>query len=321
MMNTLGYVHVKWFIGDEKTAPLAIADVITHSFLFWFAVTLAGLLISAVFNEPLQRIAPIRRIHHSLDQAKPYLAAILRIGLGIGVIFQLSSSTYLAPEFITNQRWIYMLLVVVLIGLLAKKTLLISGVALAVLYVHAIYEFGLFHALDYVFYVGIVYYLLVSGTRWKETATPALYLFTGLSLSWVGIEKMTMPALAASIVADFGLPTFGFSVEDFVLITAFVELGLAWTFIVGILNRFISIIVTVVFITTAAVFGHTEIVGHTILHTLLIMFLIEGDGAFKTPFQFHRSPLLRYLFVLVNFCILLFGSMWLYVAMGNIGIH
>lgn len=309
------YMHVKWFTPHEGQ-PLGFDEVLTNSFLFWLGITLTGLLVTSIFNEPLQRIPMIKRLHGLLDRAKPYLPLILRIGLGISIVLQLIESSYIAPELVTNQWWIIALQVAVIVGLFFRRTLVWSGAALAILYGTAILEFGWFHALDYVFYAGIVFYLLAHESRYQELATPALYLFTGLSLAWVGLEKMTLPGMAHAIVESHHIPTFGFSVEDFVLISAFIELGLAWTFIVGILNRFVSILVTLVFITTTTVFGYTEIVGHTIIHTLLIMFLIQGEGTFKTPFQFHHAPLLRYLFVLVNFCVLLFGLMWVYIELG-----
>lgn len=308
-------MHVKWFTPHEGQ-PLGFDEVLTTSFMFWLGVTLTGLLVTAIFNEPLQRIPIIKRLHALLDRAKPYLPLILRIGLGISILLQLIESSFIAPELETDRWWIIALQVVVLAGLFFRSTLVWSGAALAILYGTAVLEFGWFHALDYMFYAGIIFYLLVVESRFQDLGTPALYLFTGLSLAWVGLEKMTLPGMAHAIVESHHIPTFGFSVEDFVLISAFIELGLAWTFIVGILNRFVSIVVTLVFITTTTVFGYTEMVGHTIIHTLLIMFLIQGEGTFKTPFQFHHAPLLRYLFVLVNFCVLLFGLMWVYIELG-----
>lgn len=310
-------MHVKWFTGDEHAVPMSMAEAVTPSFLFWLGVTLAGLLLTSIFNEPLQRIRFIDRIHSGLDRLKPYKLLILRIGLGIGLILQLATSSYLAPELEADSWWVKGLVLIAILGLLHARFVPVTGIALAVLYVYAVAENGLFHALDYMFYVGIIYFLLVSNTRHKATATPVLYLLTGLSLAWVGLEKITMPELSYSIVHEYGIPTFGFSVENFVLISAFIEMGLAWTFIVGILNRFVSIVVTLVFITTTTVFGFTEIVGHTIVHTLLLLFIIEGNGALKTPFQFHRKPALRYLFVLVNFCVLLFGFMAVYIWLGG----
>jgi hypothetical protein len=309
-------LHVKWFT-DRITEPLPFKEVITSNLLFWFAVTIVGLLVSAVFNTRMLRVGFVQSIDRTLNGLKPYTVHILRVGLGIGIILQLVERTYLAPEFHSDHKWIVIVLIISALGLLLQRTLFISGLGLLALYVQATLEFGIFHTLDYLFYAGIIYYLIVYTTRLRDTAIPVLYALTGISLAWVGIEKMTMPILAYDIIEKFQVPTFGFSVENFVLISAFIELGLAWTFIVGILNRFVSILVTLVFITTTTVFGYTEIVGHTIVHTLLIMFIIQGGGAFKTPFEFHRSPVLRYLFTVVNFSVLLFGMMWIYIMMGT----
>jgi hypothetical protein len=311
----LPFFHVKWFTDHDNANMLTYLEAITPAFLFWLGVTLIGLLLSSLFNDRLQRIGFISAIHSRLDQAKPYLTHILRIGLALGLILQLVTSSYLAPEIKNDATWITIVIVIAIFGLALRKTLWISGIMLSILYIWLIQQYSLFHALDYAYYIGIIYYLFVAETKRKKTATPVLYFMTGLSLVWVALEKMLLPELAWHIAADYQIPTFGFSVENFILITAFIEIGLAWTFIVGILNRFISIIVTLVFITTTTVFGFKEIVGHTIIHTLLIMFIIEGEGTFTTPFHFHRSPILRNLFVLVNFCVLLFGMMAVYIWM------
>ncbi len=309
-------LHVKWFT-DLDTVPLTFQEVISSSFLFWLGITLAGLLLSAIFNEPLQRLSIVEWIHQRLDKAKPHITTILRVGLGIALVLQLVDLTYLAPELTIESTWITVVLVIALFGLLWKKSLFVSGVAITILYLKVIADFGWFHALDYIYYLGIVYFLFVAETKFKETATPVLYLLTGFSLAWVGLEKMVFPEMSYRVIAEAAIPTFGFSMESFVLIAAFIEIGLAWTFIVGILSRFVAILVTLVFITTTFVFGYVEIVGHTIIHTVLIMFIIQGAGTFKTPFQIHRSPLLKYLFVLVNFCVLLFGLMWIFITLAS----
>ncbi|MDT9724156.1 hypothetical protein DUZ99_04035 [Xylanibacillus composti] len=294
-----------------------MAEVLTGPFWFWFAVTLTGLLIAAVFNEPLQRISFIAKLHETLDRYKRYVPEVLRVGLAVSLVMQIATRSYLAPEFAADAWWVVALQFIAFLFLFRRRTLALVGFVLLVLYGYAIFQYGWFHALDYVFYAGIIYYLWIHRTYASHTATPVLYLTLGFSLAWAGLEKMTMPELSFGIVERFDVPTFGFTVEHFVLISAFIELGLAWSLIVGILNRFVSILVTLVFIATTTVFGFTEIVGHTIIHALLLMFILEGEGALKTPFQFHRSPALRYSFVLVNFCVLLFGLMALYIALGS----
>ncbi|MCG7408746.1 hypothetical protein MH117_15040 [Paenibacillus sp. ACRRX] len=311
------YMHVKWFTTDQEWTPQAINKVITPTFLFWLCFTVAVLLLTAIFNESIDRIGIVRKVHSSLNSLKRFQQLVLRVGLGLGLILQLFTGTYLAPTLVSNDWWVYAVLVVAILGLLHRKSLFVSGAALTTLYIKALTTYGLFHALDYMFYLGIMYYLFVAETRWYRTAIPVLYICTGLSLAWLAMEKMTLAKLACSLMHEYGLPTLGFTVEDFVLISAFIEMGLAWAFIVGLMNRFTALLLTGVFLATTTVFGFTEIVGHTVVHTLLIIFLIVGREDRKILFEFKQTSKLRYTFVAVNFCVMLFGMMLVYVWMGQ----
>lgn len=311
------YVHVKWFTEDQVWNPQPMAKVITPAFLLWLGVTVAALLVCVLFSQSLERIGLVRRVHQFLNGIKRYHLLILRVGVGLGLLMQLFTGTYLAPAFVSDHVWVYAVLILAIAGLFHRRLLVVSGIALGVLYGYALVTYGLFHGLDYFFYAGVIYYLLVSESRWKQSATPILYLCTGLSLAWLSMEKMTLAKLACSLMHEYGLPTLGFTVEDFVLISAFIEMGLAWAFIMGIMNRFTALLLTGVFLMTTTFFGFKEIVGHTIMHTILILFIIEGSGAAKTLYQFHRTAYMRCLFVAVNFCIVVFGLMGIYIWLGQ----
>lgn len=310
-------LHVKWFSHDERWYPQSMSKVITPTFLFWLAFTLAALLIAALFNERMEHIKLVQRFHFLLNKLKRFQLNILRIGVGLGLVLQLCTGTYLAPSFVSDQVWVYVTLIIAILGLLHRRMLFISGIALTLLYSTVFIHYGIFQALDYAFYFGIIYYLFAANSKWHATAPMILYWSTGLSLAWVAMEKLTLPQLAASLVHEYHLPTMGFSVDSFVLISAFIELGLAWAFIVGILNRFSAFLLSSIFLLTTTVFGFTEVVGHTIMHTILLMFIISGNDGFTTMFKFHRTMILRCLFVIVNFCILVFGLMALYIWIGQ----
>ncbi|WP_433939166.1 hypothetical protein [Paenibacillus lautus] len=311
------YIHVKWFTDNFEWVPLPIPRIVTLTFLFWLAFTLLILLLTCAIHDPLGKMRPVVRIHGWLHRLRPHTEVILRIGLAIGLVLQLLSGSYLAPEFRTNSMWIILGLSAAAACLLYKRTLPVSGAILFLLYIQASLSYGLFHSIDYLLYLGIVYYLFVCGTPIKRTAAPVLYICTGMSLAWLAMEKLTIPELACTVMGSYGLPTFGFTIEHFVMISAFVEIGLAWAFIVGIMNRFTALLVSSIFIMTSLVFGYKEVIGHMIIHTVLILFLIEGTGELRTPFQFHRSPVKRGLFVGVNFCLFLFSLMAFYIWMGK----
>lgn len=314
-------MHVKWFTHQQLWYPESMSKVITPVFLFWLVFTLAALLIAAICNEKLEKYRIVHQFHFLLNKLRRFQLTILRVGLGLGLLLQLCTGTYISPTFVSNNIWVYLFLIVAMVGLLHRKLLLGSGLAITVLYITAIVNYGMFHVMDYVFYVGIIYYLCFVNTRWSPSINMVLYFFTGLSLAWIAMEKLTLPELANSLMIEYHLPTLGFSIEHFVLISAFIELGLAWAFIVGLLNRFSAFLLTSIFILTTTVFGFKEIVGHTIVHTILILFIINGNDGFKTLFKFHRTMTMRCLFVVINFCVLLFGLMAIYIWLGQWSYH
>ncbi|MCZ8518289.1 MULTISPECIES: hypothetical protein [Paenibacillus] len=313
------YTHVKWFTEVHDLHPQPISEVITSTFLFWLGITLLVLLFISIFNEQLEQVSMVHRVHRILNALRGYQLTIFRLGLGIGLLLQLSTGAYLVPTFESDTGWVYALLGTAIAGLLHRRLLPVSGAALSILCLHALSRYGLFYSLDYMYYAGVIYYLFAANSSWKHTAVPVLYSCTGMSLAWLSMEKMTMASLACSLMHEYGLPTIGFTVEDFVLISAFVELGLAWAFIVGLMNRFTALIVSGIFLSTSTVFGFTEVVGHTVMHTIFLIFLIEGREKSSTLYLFHQTPGMRSMFVIVNFCILLFSLMAIYVWMGQPG--
>lgn len=316
---SLNYAHVKWFIDDHGWKSQSLEVIIAPAFLLWLGVTILVLLAATIINKQVEQNKIARRVIEYLDRFSPYQMSIFRIGIGLGLLLQLCTGSYLAPTFQIGSWWVGATLLVAILGLLNKRTLPLSGVLLTVLYFQAIYQYGLFHSLDYIFYIGVVYYLCVVNSRWKGTTLPVLYMSTGLSLAWLSMEKMTMPGLASSLVHEYKITTFGFSVPEFVLISAFIELALGWVLILGFMNRFSALILTGMFLLTSTVFGFKEIVGHTVVHTLLLMFLIEGKGQSRGLYQFHKPLGLRLVFVGVNLCLLLGALLPTYIWMQQFG--
>ena len=87
--------------GSSALSPYRDADVPVL-----LAFTLLILLLTCAFHDPLGKMRPVVRIHGWLHRLRPHTEVILRIGLAIGLVLQLLSGSYLAPEFRTNSMWI-----------------------------------------------------------------------------------------------------------------------------------------------------------------------------------------------------------------------
>src|SRR5690606_25325319 len=81
--------------------------------------------------------------------------------------------------------------------------------------------------------------------------------------------KWVYPGMSLDIVVNHHVPTFGFAPAVFIVMAAFIEFVVGYLLVVGILNRVLGFVVTVIFILTTMLFGFTEIIGHFMIHIVL----------------------------------------------------
>ncbi|MEM8860801.1 MAG: hypothetical protein AAGD96_20960, partial [Chloroflexota bacterium] len=232
-----------------------------------------------------------------------------RVAIAAVLLISWASDAVLTPELEAPNAlfgWFEFLLA---IGLLFPRTTWLSGAGLLLLYVMTIFEYGVFHMLDYLHYVGIGIFFFVSDLedeRIKGLALPALYATIGFSLIWLGYEKLVYPEWALYLLEQNPQLTLGLDAVFFLQAAAFVELALGYLLIIGLLERPLAATITLVFFLTTLVFGKIEVIGHTPLHAALIVFLFNGPGAFyKPPIAIHEKLNWRIAFGMVNFVILM----------------
>jgi uncharacterized membrane protein YphA (DoxX/SURF4 family) len=294
--------HVKWF--TEVTPEKEEIEHILSPLFMTITLLVAALLAMLTQLLPLLDKVPItKKIDEVLDRYRKSSRNILKYGTAIALIIQVLAGTIFAPEFaITNQiirilMWITIILLLIPIHYATKAGALI----LLGLFIHQLIHSGLFHMLDYGFYLAIVGVLLVGKTKLEDWGFPFLYLGTGLSLCWVAVEKWVYPAMSMDIIHQHGVPTFGFPPATFVVLAAFIEFVVGYLLIVGILNRLLAFVLTLIFISTTMLFGVTEIIGHLMIHIVLIIFIIEGVSFYDPPIKIHRTKISQMVFVFLNF--------------------
>lgn len=308
----MNLAHVKWFTTVLPREPEPLLDVLTAPFLAGAALTLVVGLILTRLNLPLQQLPWVVAIHRQLDRVRPYSVWIIRVGmavpLGAAAVSGYLLHYELAPvpaEFRVAQG-----LLAVLILIPAVDRWAAGGVAL--LYAAGAAWLGLHPMLDYVAWLGAAYFLAARGSRGEVAAIPVLYIATGLSLSWAAVEKWVYPQMALDILTRHGIPTFGFPPEIFLMLAGWVELGVGYLLITGVLNRFLSLVVTLLFVATSSLFGLAEILGHWQLHAALLVFLATGTGSLVTPVLWHRPQWLQLAFVGVTLIPFVAGLLALY---------
>lgn len=302
--------HVKWFSEFSFIdKPRRFTEVLTPIYLSMMVLSVI-VIGSAVYAErTLSAQAWYGQFNAWLSKNKSYSMLVMRVAMAAVLLISWSSDAVLTPELNSPRaiyEWIEFFLA---IGLLFPKTTWLSGGGLLILYLLSIFEFGIFHMLDYLHYVGIGIYFLVSDVkdeRISGLALPALYATIGFSLIWLGYEKLVYPDWALYLLEQNPQLTLGFDPIFFLQAAAFVELTLGYLLIIGLLERPLAATITLVFFLTTMVFGKIEVIGHTPLHAALIIFLFNGPGAFyKPPIALHEKLNWRMAFGMVNFVILM----------------
>jgi hypothetical protein len=311
------YMHVKWF---TDVAPIKEAlDNVLSPMLMGTALAVALLLaILTQLLPAIMEIPALGQLDKQVERLRPWSFKILQYGTAASFLWSLLEGGVFAPELAAPTDGVKIAVIVAIALLLVPYhySVKLASAILFGLYVYYIGEYGLFHMLDYGFYLAIAAALALNRTSLERFAFPLLYLGTGLSLCWVAVEKWIYPAMTLDIVHHHHVPTFGFAPSVFIVLAAFIEFVVGYLLVVGILNRLLSIVLTLIFIMTTMLFGYVEIVGHFIIHIILLLFIIEGVSFYKPPVDMHKSRLDRIIFVALNFLLVLATFLLIYYRFG-----
>lgn len=305
--------HVKWFtkVEPHKESIEHMLSPLFMSLSLTAAVVLALLTLLIPKTEKWQQI---QKWDEKLSNLRKYSRHILKYGTAIALIIQVSNGTLFAPELHIDHS-IAILLTWIVIGLLLIPHHLatkVGAIVLLALFVFVTFEHGIFYMLDYGFYIAIIGVLLIGKTKYEKIGFPFLYLGTGLSLCWVAVEKWVYPSMSLDIIINHNVPTFGFEPAVFIVMAAFIEFVVGYLLVVGILNRVLGFVVTVIFVMTTMLFGMKEIIGHFMVHIVLIIFIIEGVSFYNPPIKMHKTKMDQFIFVFLNFIFVLAAFVLIY---------
>jgi len=257
----------------------------------------------------MQRQDAWQRVQAWFAQRKAQSTLVMRIAAGATLLLSWQADAMLVPELRVGAAWIgwYQFLLAVL--LVFQNTTPLAGLGLGLLYLYGAWQFGPFYMLDYAHYIGVAAYLALSGVRslrLRAIRLPFLYGTVGFSLCWLALEKLVYPSWARYVVEQNPQLALGFSPDFFITGAAFVELSLGYLLIIGLFERPLALVITLVFFSTTLVFGKLEVIGHTPLHAALIVFLLHGPGTvYRAPITFHQRMPWRMAFGAVNFALVL----------------
>ncbi len=308
-----GHAHVKWFTETEPVrAP--IEEIISPLFISLAILTAVILAILPQLVPKTMNIDLLKKVEKKLATFRPFTFPIIKYGAALAIIIQVFTGGLFAPELLAPSDllavfpWVAIVLLVIPNKYASKG----AGIILFILFGLTTWEYGIFHMLDYAFYLAVIFVLLFHGTKLHDWSFPFLYLATGLSLCWVAVEKFVYPTMATDVIMNHGVPTFGFAPETFVILSAYIEFVVGYLLVVGILNRLLALVLTLIFVSTTMLFGMTEIIGHLMIHIILVTFIIEGVSFYRPPIDMHHTPFEKIVFIFLNFLFVLATILLIY---------
>jgi len=308
-LPVVAHAHVKWF-SDFSFAdqPLTLAEAITPTVLALLVLSMGVIGAMVWVDQRVASMAWYQRLNDTLASYSDRSLLVLRVGAGATLLLAWQGDAIFVPELEITGAWVGWYQFVLALLLLFRRTTPVVGVGLLALYAYGFALFTPLHMLDYVFVAGVGFYFVMSGfssERLRALGLPALYLTVGFSLCWVALEKLIYPQWGLYVLSENPQLALGFDLDFFLTAAAFVEFSLGYLLIICLLQRPLALVITLVFFTTTLIFGKVEVIGHTLIHAALIVFVIEGPGqVYRAPYTFHKRPPLRTAFASVNVAVL-----------------
>lgn len=303
------WAHVKWFSDfSYLTPPLSMGQVLTPAYLGLVALSVTAMACLVLVDRRLEGFGAYRRVNDWLTERQAQGVEVMRLAMAATLLISWSADAVLAPELTSGEPLLIWLQFIVALLLLFPQAVPWGGTGLLAIFVGSVVEFGWFHMLDYLQFLGISVFLLFSRSsreRLRSLGLPALYATVGFSLIWLAYEKLYYPSWALYLLEHNPQLAMGLPLDFFLQSAAFVEIGLGFLLLIGLLERPLAAVITLVFFSTTLIFGKVEVIGHLPVHAALVVFLLNGAGTiYKPPIAIHRKLVLRVLFAAVNYMLI-----------------
>ena len=315
--------HVKWFCSYDVTkAPKPVSLVLSAPFFAVLAGFLAVLFLGFLADGwVLKKWPRFESAGSSIAGAQEKL-----VRLGMGAFFLCTWNiglNILTPELHTQAGWVFGVQFLTAVCTAWRRTCIVSALGICTLYVYGVSQYGLFHMLDYVYFLGLAVYLALtsfSSERLLRARVPVMIGCLAFSLMWTAIEKLLYPQWSEQLMVKHGHMMMGLPFGLFIVIAAFVEFTLSFYLATGRgLLRLGALGLLGVFISAMPEFGPLDVVGHFPLVAILGVPFLGGDSVLQRFWRLDQRGVIvnaaatcvLYVMALAMFLGLYYGVQWM----------
>jgi hypothetical protein len=285
--------HIKWFCAYNVAGqPRGLENVLCPDFelltLSAVLMLLAGYLVE-VSEIGVALISALNRVTSGL---RDNTETLMRATCGFFfVALWTKGGIILTPELITTSSTVSWIQLGMAACLIWRRTLPITGLGIIGLFALAVYQYGIFHLMDYPIFVGIAAYLILVGLQrdlFGARPVDVLRWSAAVTLMWASIEKWAYPQWSFPLFITHPQMTLGYTPEFFMRAAGMVEFTLSFALLLTPLaRRTAALILTGMFVSAVFGFGKIDAIGHAPIVAVLLA--VVGDD-FVAP-RFTRVRL------------------------------
>ena len=280
--------HVKWVVEFDITKPpRPIGEVLSGRFVEFFLASVFGVYLFFLADRFTLRKGFLAALDQRLRRLDSFSILIMR---GSTCVFFVSlwlwhvafgTSFYLTPELHTTNAYVPWLHLALGLFVLSRHTAPLAGLGIFVLYAGAVKDYGAYHLLDYLIFLGIGYFLLVSNLRsgqWLKSGFIILFASTGLTLIWAALEKFAYPQWTYPLLEHNPNMLMGLQPDSYMMLAGFIEFNMAFILLgaASVVGRLVALGLQSVFVLAVFKFGLLDAIGHLMIVAILVVLLVRG---------------------------------------------
>lgn len=280
--------HVKWFVDYNITqAPLPIGNVLTGTFVSFLLASTVAIYAFFLVDRWLYKQGILSAFDQRLRLFDGFSTKIMRGSASVFFValwlwhLNYGTSFYLTPELKTAVPIVpYLHLVFGLCAVFCLTTPL-AGIGVLVLYGLAIRDYGWYHMIDYLIFLGIGYFFLVSNIKrgqWRKSGFIVLFASTGLTLIWAAVEKFGYPQWTYPLLAHNPDMLMGMQPYPYMVLAGFIEFNVAFILLgaASVIGRLVALGLQAIFVLAIMKFGLIDAIGHLMIIATLFVLIVRG---------------------------------------------
>ena len=281
-ISSKAMAHVKWFSPySVEKSPTAISELLATP-IFW--ILLGFITISMITATWFERRSLSQKLLAGINaltaELRHRVDDMMRVGMGVFLIaLWILGEVILTPELKTDWTWVSWFQLAMALALFWRWSMPLTSLGILFLWCLGVWQYGLFHLLDYPIFLGIAIYLTITACpnsvffpyRWDVLRWGA-----AITLMWASIEKFAYPDWSFPILEAMPSLTLGLSKDHFMMLAGLAEFALAFALIwTPLVRRLSAVVLCALFLAAIIPFGKIDAIGHLMIILILIGIIVD----------------------------------------------